>query len=399
MVIKMKKKIAWILAVAAVAVCVITAVLLSRNTAADENKKENETNQQTISESTKPQSQENEQIALMINRLAETAEAQYYDPTDYLNKKSKEYIYLLDHSEETIKYIFNDFLENTDYYYNVVLDTRRENVMTVVMKDILGGEALKETDMNGHHYFEYFWRHSVKLLLLNGEDFMRENYKYGYLLITMGRQKLASYDSTYKCNEIDKRIHIFYSMLKNENNISLEDIVCCVTNSKYLKRTGDGIDIYKFQYDDELKFNIIISDNNLIGNTYYLYDKEFAYNNSDNYVTYTTSSMIADRTDNSDDIKILKSEKLKASVISELKKSKYKEYISSLDEDKFKAILCYRYDLSDNIFVYNTDTEYVYVFGANINDADSEYNDCQVAVDAQKGNIVAVDFSNYFDNV
>lgn len=109
MVIKMKKKIAWILAVAAVAVCVITAVLLSRNTAADENKKENETNQQTISESTKTQSQENEQIALMINRLAETAEAQYYDPTDYLNKKSKEYIYLLDHSEETIKYIFNDF--------------------------------------------------------------------------------------------------------------------------------------------------------------------------------------------------------------------------------------------------------------------------------------------------
>ena len=52
------------------------------------------------------------------------------------------------------------------------------------------------------------------------------------------------------------------------------------------------------------------------------------------------------------------------------------------------------------MFVYNnTDMDYVYVFGANINDDDSEYNDCKVAVDAQTGNIIAVDFSNYFDNV
>lgn len=394
----MKKKFAWILAVVAVAVCVVMAVVLDRNTSANETKSENKTSQQTSLESTQPQSRENEQIAQMIDRLAETPEAQYYDPTDFLDKESEEYIYLLDHSDETIRYIFNDFLENTDIYYKVVLDPRKENVMTVVMKDIIGGEALKESDI-GHHYFEEFWRHNVKLLLLNGEDFMKEHHKYGYLLIKMAREKLDSYDNTYKCNEIDKRIRIFDIMFESEDDVSLEDVICSITNSKYLKKSGKGIDIYKFQYDDELKFNVIISDNKLIGNTYYINDKEFAYNNSGNFSSYTISSMSADRTDNSDDIKILESDKLKSSVISELKNPKYKEYVISLDEDKFGSTLCYRYEPSDFMFVYNTDADYVYVFGANINDDDSEYNDCKVAVDAQTGNIIAVDFSNYFDNV
>lgn len=395
----MKKKFAWILAAVAVVICVVMAVVLSRNTAANENKSEKETSQQTILESTQQESQENEQIAQMIDILAETPEAQYYDPTDFLNKDSEEYIYLLEHSDETIKYIFNDFLENTDYYYKVVLDPRRENVMAVVMKDIIGGEALKESDI-GHHYFEDFWRHNVKLLLLNGADFMRENYKYGYLIIAMSREKLDSYDNTYKCNEIDKRLRIFDVLFESEDDVSFADFICCITNSKYLKKSGEGVDIYKFQYDDELKFNVIISDNKLIGNTYYIYDKEFAYNNSGNFSSYTVSSMFGDRTDNSDDIKILESDKLKSSVISELKKPKYKEYVSSFDEDKFGSTLCYRYEPSDFMFVYNnTDMDYVYVFGANINDDDSEYNDCKVAVDAQTGNVIAVDFSNYFDNV
>ena len=161
----MKKKFAWILAVVAVVICVVMAVVLSRNTAANENKSEKETSQQTSLKSTQQESQENEQIAQMIDILAETPEAQYYDPTDFLNKESEEYIYLLEHSDETIKYIFNDFLENTDYYYKVVLDPRRENVMAVVMKDIIGGEVLKESDI-GHHYFEDFWRHNVKAKIL-----------------------------------------------------------------------------------------------------------------------------------------------------------------------------------------------------------------------------------------
>lgn len=393
----MKKKIVWISAVVLAAVCIVLAIVFNRNSVPSEK----ETSQQSSQETIQHPSSENPKIELMIERLAESPAAQYYDPTDYLDKNSEEYTYLMDNSDETIRYIYNEFLDSGEDPQMIVSDPRRENVMAVVMKDIIGNESLKDTDSIGSSYFNDFWYYNVKLLLLNDEDYMKEYHKYGYLLIQLGRQKLDSYaGNTYKIKEIDKRIRLFDSMLTSDNNITFEDVVCCVTNSKYLKKSGEGIDIYKFKYNDSAKFNIIIADNKLIGSTYYLNDMEYAYNNSNNYASFTVSDVSGNKLDNSDDINLLKSDdKLKSSVISELKKSKYKDYVSSLDEDKLDSTLCYRYNFSDSMFVYNTDAEYVYVFGANINDSDSEYNDCKITVDAQTGEIVAVDLSNYFDNV
>ena len=339
-------------------------------------------------------------VSAIIDRLSQTDAANYSDPTELIDKNSEDYQYLLNHPDQTAKSVLNSFLETSRA--NTLLDgeaSRKENIMAVVLKDVLGGEALKDADADGGDYFEGFWIHNVRILLLNDEEFMKENYKYGYLLIRLSREKLISlFSDENRAEEINRRIYLFDAFLDDEN-ISKKDIISCVTNSEYLGSVGTGITIHKFRYSDTLTFNVGVSDDEIVFATYYIDGKEYAYSGLNGHGTYTLSEN-TNNVDNSEDVKLIANdENLKNTVITELKKSKYKDYVAKFDENDISATLCYRYYFGDDMFVYNDNVEYSYVFGLRINDDESEYNECTVIVDAQTGEIAAVDFSNYFDNV
>lgn len=104
----MKKKIVWISAVVLATVCIVLAIVFNRNSVPNEK----ETSQQSSRETIQEPLTENPKIELMIERLAESPASQYYDPTDYLDKDSEEYTYLMDNSDETIRYIYNEFLDS-----------------------------------------------------------------------------------------------------------------------------------------------------------------------------------------------------------------------------------------------------------------------------------------------
>lgn len=336
-------------------------------------------------------------VSAIIDKLAQTDAANYSDPADLIDKNSEDYKYLLNHPDQTAKSVFNEFLETSRA--NTLLDGeafRKENVMAVVLKDILGGEALKDADADGGDYFEEFWIHNVRILLLNDEEFMSENYKYGYLLIQLSREKLISlFSDDNRAEEINRRIYLFDD-LSNEKNIPLTDVISCVTNSEYLGSTGTGITIHKFRYSDTLTFNVGVSNDEIVSATYYIDGKEYAYSGS--YGDYNLSEN-TNNVDNSNDVKLIANdENLKNTVVSELKKSKYKDYVTSFDENDIGGILCYRVNTSGYTFVYETEAEYSYAFGVSINNSSSEYSFCRVVINAQTGQVMALYFRNSYDN-
>lgn len=336
-------------------------------------------------------------IGTILASFEQTPAAEYYDPSSEIDKKSADYKYLINNPDLTAKYIFDRFLETRRFYIPSNEMAKEEHIMGAVLKDILGSEALKDTDYASGDYFDKFWTNSIKLFLLNDENIMKENYKYGYLLIQLSREKMIDLSlDTNRADEIDRRIYLFDSISSDEKNISITDIISCVTDSDYIGSVGSEITIHKFSYSDSLKFNVNVADDKIVCATYYICGKEYAYNGAHGY----TVSENTNNVDNSDDIKLVANDgKLKNLVASELKKSKYKDYVTKFDESDIDAIWCYRLNVSDYTFIYDTNVDYSYVFGFRINDDDSKYNDCKVAVNAQTGQIMAVYFTNYYDNV
>lgn len=336
-------------------------------------------------------------VSAIIDKLAQSDAANYADPAELIDKSTEDYQYMLNHPDQTAKSVLNSFLETSRA--NTLLDGeafRKENIMAVVLKDILGGEALKDADYDGGDYFDEFWIHNVRILLLNDEEFMEENYKYGYLLIQLSREKLISlFSDENRAEEINRRIYMFEN-LSQEENISLVDVISCVANSEYLGSTGTGITIHKFKYRDTLTFNVGVSDDKIVSSTYCINGKEYAYSSIYGYYRLSENT---NNVDNSDDIKLVANDdKLKNTVVSELKKSKYKDYITSFDENNIEGMLYYRMDTSGDTFVYETEAEYFYAFGVSINDNDSEYSFCRVVINAQTGQVMSVYFRKTFDN-
>lgn len=392
----MKNRIKLLSIFVIVILCAVISIVMVTNFS-----NEKEASQTTTQMDTSSKTEILNYIGTIIDSLAQTPAAEYYDPSDFIDKNSEDYKYLINNSDLTAKYIFNIFLETRRFNTVDSQTSKEERIMGAVLKDILGSESLRDTDYAGRDYFDEFWIRNVRLLLLNDEEYMEENYKYGYLLIQLSREKLVSlFSDTNRAEEIDRRINFFERILSYEEDIAITDIISSVTNSEYLGSAGSGITIHKFSYSDSLTFNVSVKDEKIVCAVYYIDGKEYAYSGANGHGTYTVSEN-TNNVDNSDNVKILANDdKMKNLVVSELKKSKYKDYVTKFDENDLEyATLCYRVNTESYEFVYNADVEYSYVFGLRINDDDSEYNECKVVVDAQTGQITAVYFSNYYDNV
>lgn len=313
------------------------------------------------------------------------------NPGDYLDKSSDAYTFLMDNKDYTIRYIYSRFLEGGQYdiygqFYRIVMDD-------------ITGEVLKIAVYSGQEYFNEFLKYNQYLLKENGEEFMKANYPYGYMLIemmnnngnTMQIQIIATQMRAAKSNDF-------------KSDDSITEMISTITNSEYIDKFGNGINIYKFRYNEYITFYVSFDNTNdymMIGVTYYLNDWEYAYQNFSNpfeNLEITTQST-DNKSDESENIAVITPREAMKQASNEVKKQKYSEYFYRLRDNDILPSLSYRPIINDYDFVYNDNTEYVYTVGLSINEDDDTYNSCAVMIDAESGEIIAVKFFNSYDMV
>lgn len=317
-------------------------------------------------------------------------------PGDYIDKNSDNYKFLIENSDTTIEYIYSDFLNGGE-------TGLKGQLMRIVMDDIIKGEAIKTYASTGQDYFDEFLSYNQSLIAENGDEFMKKYHPYGYkLLIDSGNALESAKTGGVLPNEINRRICLLTVNFKRTEYL---DKIEFSTNSKYLDKFGDNdIQIYKFQSldNENLTFYVIISDDFLQGSSYYFNGYEYAYNPSVQSATFEVTTY--ETTNTCDDMEKVKFKVSKNDAVKiaekELKKDKYSEYVSSVGD--FNASLSYRANFavnSDYMFDYGNDYQFAYVVGGSINTDGSEYNLGTVVIDAETGEVKAVNFDNWYNNV
>lgn len=313
------------------------------------------------------------------------------NPSDYIDKNSDAYIFLMDNRDYTIRYIYSRFLEGGQndiygHFYRIVMDD-------------ITGDVLNIDAGTGQVYFNEFLKHNQNLLQENGEEFMKTNYPYGYMLIEM----MNNNGNTAQIQIIATQMRAAKSNdFKSDDSIT--EMISTITNSEYIDKFGNGINIYKFRYNEYITFYVSFDNTNdyrMIGVTYYLNDWEYAYQNFSNpfeNLEITTQST-DNKSDESENIAVITPREAMKQASNEVKKQKYSEYFYQLQDNDILPSLSYRPIINDYDFVYNDNTEYVYTVGLSINKDDDTYNCCAVMIDAESGNIIAVDFFNTYDMV
>lgn len=321
-------------------------------------------------------------------------------PGDYIDKNSDNYKFLIENSDTTIEYIYIDFLNGGE-------TGLKGQLMRIVMDDIIKGEAIKSYAETGQGYFDDFLSYNQTLISENGDEFMKKYHPYGYKLLAVSGNALESAQMKGSLSEeINRRICDINS---NTNDIqkkseSIEDIEF-TTNSKYIGEYGNNdIEICKFQSreNESLVFYVIFSDDIIRGSVYFLNGYEYAYNPSSMSFMYEiTDNQNTNTNADIENVKFKISKKEAVEIAEkELKKDKYSQYVSSVGD--FNATLSYRFNFKfnrDYMFNYSNDYQFAYVVGGAINSDDSEYNECSVVVDAETGEVKAVNFDNWYNNV
>ena len=355
--------------------------------------KEEITENESTSENTAYSPTENDDINLQIEQAFKSFDTSGLssNPGDYLDKSSDAYTFLMDNKDYTIRYIYSSFLEGGQYdiygqFYRIVMDD-------------ITGEVLKIAVYSGQEYFNEFLKYNQYLLKENGEEFMKANYPYGYMLIEM----MNNNGNTVQIQMIATQIRaVKTNDFKSDDSIA--ETISTITNSEYIDKFGNGINIYKFRYNEYITFYVSFDNASYyrpIGVTYYLNDWEYAYQNFSNpfeSLKITTQST-DNKSDKSENVSVITPQEALKRASIEVKKQEYSEYFYRLRDNDILPTLSYRPIITDYDFVYNDNTEYVYTVGLSINEDDDTYNSCAVMIDAESGNIIAVDFFNTYDMV
>jgi len=317
------------------------------------------------------------------------------NPYDYIDKESEAYKYLITNKDDTIAYIYAKFLDGGQYdiyghFYKIVMD------------DIIGEETLKCIYGTGQEYFDEFIKHNKKMLYENGEVFMKKNLPYGYLLLEMSH----SSSNTIQVQIISNQIKSIKNVDVSEYN-SITEMISAITSSEYIDKFGNGVDIYKFRYNDYITFYLSFDVNNKsgfypIGITYYLNDWEYAYQNLFYSVVQPeiTTQSSQNKSDKSENVKLISSKDAIKHATNEIKKDKYSEYLKKISNENIVQTLCYRPTINNHTFKYDDSmVEYAYDVEFTINNDDNKYNECKVMVNAENGDIISIFFYNTYDMV
>ncbi|MDE6111363.1 MAG: hypothetical protein K2F65_05545, partial [Eubacterium sp.] len=187
---------------------------------------------------------------------------------------------------------------------------------------------------------------------------------------------------------------------------SITEMITALTNSEYIGDFGSGLYIYKFKHNKDVSFNISLDNIDTykpLGITYYLNDVEYAYRQFSSYphgimiLPHSTNKRI----DKSKNTHIMTPQEATEIASKEIKKEKYSKYFYALHDDRISPSLAYRPIIvtKDYTFNYNDTADYCYFVGLTINKDDDPYNCCKIVVNAENGNIMAVDFFNTYDMV
>lgn len=90
------------------------------------------------------------------------------NPYDFFDTDSDEYEALIMYGDNTLEYIYNEFLKGDQYGV-------RGHIMKAVMCDLLEGEQIKFSADTGQGYFNKFRSHAEELYDKNGLEFMENN--------------------------------------------------------------------------------------------------------------------------------------------------------------------------------------------------------------------------------
>lgn len=355
--------------------------------------KEEITENESTSENTAYSPTENDDINLQIEQAFKSFDTSGLssNPGDYIDKSSDAYTFLMDNKDYTIRYIYSRFLEGGQYdiyghFYRIVMDD-------------ITGEVLKIAVYSGQEYFNEFLKYNQYLLKENGEEFMKTNYPYGYMLIEM----MNNNGNTVQIQMIATQIRaVKTNDFKSDDSIA--ETISTITNSEYIDKFGNGINIYKFRYNEYITFYVSFDNASYyrpIGVTYYLNDWEYAYQNFSNpfeSLKITTQST-DNKSDKSENVSVITPQEALKRASIEVKKQEYSEYFYRLRDNDILPTLSYRPIITDYDFVYNDNTEYVYTVGLSINEDDDTYNSCAIMIDAESGEIIAVKFFNSYDMV
>ena len=355
--------------------------------------KEEITENESTSENTAYSPTENDDINLQIEQAFKSFDTSGLssNPGDYIDKSSDAYTFLMDNKDYTLRYIYSRFLEGGQYdiyghFYRIVMDD-------------ITGEVLKIAVYSGQEYFNEFLKYNQYLLKENGEEFMKTNYPYGYMLIEM----MNNNGNTVQIQMIATQIRaVKTNDFKSDDSIA--ETISTITNSEYIDKFGNGINIYKFRYNEYITFYVSFDNASYyrpIGVTYYLNDWEYAYQNFSNpfeSLKITTQST-DNKSDKSENVSVITPQEALKRASIEVKKQEYSEYFYRLRDNDILPTLSYRPIITDYDFVYNDNTEYVYTVGLSINEDDDTYNSCAIMIDAESGEIIAVKFFNSYDMV
>lgn len=253
--------------------------------------KEEITENESTSENTAYSPTENDDINLQIEQAFKSFDTSGLssNPGDYIDKSSDAYTFLMDNKDYTIRYIYSRFLEGGQYdiyghFYRIVMDD-------------ITGEVLKIAVYSGQEYFNEFLKYNQYLLKENGEEFMKTNYPYGYMLIEM----MNNNGNTVQIQMIATQIRaVKTNDFKSDDSIA--ETISTITNSEYIDKFGNGINIYKFRYNEYITFYVSFDNASYyrpIGVTYYLNDWEYAYQNFSN--PFESLKITTQSTDNKSD--------------------------------------------------------------------------------------------------
>lgn len=322
--------------------------------------KEEITENESTSENTAYSPTENDDINLQIEQAFKSFDTSGLssNPGDYIDKSSDAYTFLMDNKDYTIRYIYSRFLEGGQYdiyghFYRIVMDD-------------ITGEVLKIAVYSGQEYFNEFLKYNQYLLKENGEEFMKTNYPYGYMLIEM----MNNNGNTVQIQMIATQIRaVKTNDFKSDDSIA--ETISTITNSEYIDKFGNGINIYKFRYNEYITFYVSFDNASYyrpIGVTYYLNDWEYAYQNFSNpfeSLKITTQST-DNKSDKSENVSVITPQEALKRASIEVKKQEYSEYFYRLRDNDILPTLSYRPIITDYDFVYNDNTEYVYTVGLSL---------------------------------
>lgn len=100
------------------------------------------------------------------------------NPGDYIREHELNYRELTYYGDYTLRYVFSEFLSGKQTGI-------KGHVMSIVMTDLIGSEAIAMGTDNGQTYFDVWLAQGQQKLATIGEEAMRKNYPKAYLLLTM----------------------------------------------------------------------------------------------------------------------------------------------------------------------------------------------------------------------